>query len=769
MKKIFRTNTILLALLTTFALPAMAAGTAGQLFQDKTATYDYESHIGEITLESFVTGEMVVTQKAMPLDVVLVLDYSGTMDESYKPDKGEATSFTKTLTKTTYTYSDLLSKTISYNGTNYQVHGCKMKGVTMETAWAWIEVDGRRYYLQPQGDIVRATNNDDPTLTSFPKAEIDGRNIQPTNGTSDIIWCDYKTDSGASIGKRIDALRYAVNNFIDGIAKHSSDGGVTDRISMITFSGSGNSTSWPTFKKPGETTSTSANDYVDPTKVSFLRQYTAKSKNNVVQPFTSVGNQHDINVLKHALNIYDYSGSTATNKGLELAKLMMTNYARTSEDVMKVVIVFTDGKPEQEGGHTWYDDKSVVGSPMWTAKAAIEVAKTIKGLSADHSNYFVYTIYCNKKALGSSSDDKKVMTYMNYMSSNYPDASDMSTTGSGTPLPASDQKYFKQATDNLETVFGQVTQEIQTDAGTQYGAETLVRDFVNSNYFKLPDGAEISDIHVYKQACTAVSGTTYSFGALTPLTVKPKGVTLGSNEVNAIITTGATPNDPDLVEVYGFDYAANWCGIDITTSKARGAKLVIKFPFVFKGGHEVSGALETNTKDSGIYPVKRDSEGNPMKDADGKPIPEDSTAGKFTSPTILFNTLTISRENLDPGETAIYEVFDTAFICRVALGGERGKSMVSKTIYGLPGNAGTQFTARETNWNWAYHTDGGSSLPSKTCTVTLNDKVPVPMKMEFTGPHIADKSATNVDDPVNLHNHGESFVVNKLTIPSSSH
>ena len=53
-----------------------------------------------------------------------------------------------------------------------------------------------------------------------------------------------------------------------------------------------------------------------------------------------------------------------------------------------------------------------------------------------------------------------------------------------------------------------------------------------------------------------------------------------------------------------------------------------------------------------------------------------------------------------------------------------------------------------------------------TTTVIEDDKEiikPDPLEFEFSGPHRTNKS--DPDDPVNYHNHGESFVVNKLILP----
>lgn len=330
-----------------------------------------------------------------------------------------------------------------------------------------------------------------------------------------------------------------------------------------------------------------------------------------------------------------------------------------------------------------------------------------------------------------------------------------------------DDKYYTDAEDSeekLKKAFENIAEDIQVEVDEKYDLNTTMKDFVNNNYFQYPENANEGDIKVYQQNCTGFSQGTG--GAPDVYSFESEMVDI-TGDVNVVLTRAKSETDRDLVEVYGFNYSANWCGIDITTDQPHGARLVVKFPFIFKGGQEVSGALQTNTEESGIYPVQKDPEtGEPKIDPTGKPIPEENTETKFDPPVIYFNTLTITRKNLEPGETAIYEVTrDGSFICRIALGGEAGKetSGVSKTIYGLPGDEGVKFKVSETNWNWAYHEDG-STLPSAEKTVEISAGQPIPLMYEFSGAHL---NMTD-DHPAERHNHGESFKVNKMKVSTST-
>ena len=481
---------------------------------------------------------------------------------------------------------------------------------------------------------------------------------------------------------------------------------------------------------------------------------------------------------------------TYTDKGLSNAYDLLKDVDPKKRK--QFVMLFTDGLPGNNQG-----DPSV-------ARRAAQNAYEIKKHGAEIFSILLWAdtsrlpsvAYINNDSSSSSSwgTNVSVERFLQNVSSLYPlfyeyyyssgfyyhyyesysDPKYKSTSDYGkVPKADTDVEYYKWTRDasELEGIFEGIITHIVSGA-SKLEAHTTMKDFVNNNFFQYPDNADEGNITIKKQQCTNYDKTTkvFTFGPDMELTPAEKA----NVKIELTRADKSNPNSRDLIEVYGYDYAANWCGMDesVTPAVPHGYKLVIKFPFIFKGGEEVSGALKTNTEDSGIYPVQTDEEGHPKTDPSGKPIPEDKPTKEYIPPTILFNTLTITRTNLDEGETAIYKVErNGVFVCNVALGGVKGKETegVSKTIYGLPGDAGQMFRVTETNWNWAYHT--GGVLPYKekevtTTTVIEDDKEiikPDPLEFEFSGPHRTNKS--DPDDPVNYHNHGESFVVNKLILP----
>ena len=799
-KNILKYFVVALNLLLSAAIPAMAQSTEETdetLKQKKSATYDYETHIGEITLTSFVPGEMKEVQEGKAIDAIIVMDFSGSMAEegSYKSsntftrtviDKiydanntyykngtkyntlasisnNAGTSSSKTVDTQIFSNDSGTPMTVNYKGTSYNLNAYFVHDKDNTSAgpscWLYINVGGKRVFVRPDNSFIEENGTTTIQYWTFPTGT-DGYFITPARGTDRPLYIVMKEETGVKISKRIDALQSAVGKFLDVVAEHARKTGKTDRVSTVLFQATGKQY-YP--KLYGENSGDNPTDYVNSSKRTYLmecptdkkRSGSSLAEDDKIQRKTLIGKrfidmstQDASKLLKFSISNTTAYGNTPINLGVDLSQRLMEKDGRKDDKVARYVIVFTDGEPTTLDGSG--DAYSLVATPA--------VASAYK-LKQDQSTK-VYTVYCNTSTPKTSSN---VYKFLDHLSSNYPKAKTYIDE-----TEKKDTKYFKMATDNLEDIFDEITQEIIVETNEKYDVNTTMKDFVNNNYFQYPDNAGVGDIKVYSQNCTSYKKGTGGAPDLYEFNSELVDIT---SDVNVFLTRAdsAVEGSKDLVEVYGFNYSENWCGMDISSGSPgviHGKQLVIKFPFIFKGGNEVSGALQTNTEESGVYPVQKDPEtGEPQIDPNtGKPIPEEDTDTKFDPPVIYFNTLTITRKNLEPGETAIYEVTrDGSFICRIALGGEDGKetSGVSKTIYGLPGDEGVKFKVSETNWNWAYHEDG-STLPSDEKTVTISSGEPIPLEYEFSGAHL-NKTG---DHPAERHNHGESFEVNRMKAPA---
>ena len=246
--------------------------------------------------------------------------------------------------------------------------------------------------------------------------------------------------------KRIDALKKAVNSFIDGSAKvndQRADVNKQNRIAIVKFAGN------KTDKVGNDQYRQSGFVYNYTQIVSGYKAYTSGNKSE---------GETTVNALKSA-------GCTAADYAMDLTKTLVdqsktdANNNADRKNVKRVVIFFTDGEPNHQSGF----DKSV-------ANSAITSAKTIKA-DAD-----IYTIgifsgadvsITGHSGSGSWSAKEKFNAFMHGLSSNYPDAKTYKELGTrAKDSKGQDAAYYKVATkaDELEKIFTQIEDEIVSSA-----------------------------------------------------------------------------------------------------------------------------------------------------------------------------------------------------------------------------------------------------------------------------------------------------------------
>lgn len=266
--------------------------------------------------------------------------------------------------------------------------------------------------------------------------------------------------------------------------------------------------------------------------------------------------------LKTAVNGLIAAGATAADYGMQHAQTII-NGAK-DDGRQKVVIMFTDGEPNH---NTDFDDT--------VANNAIKASKSIKDDKA-----IVYTIGCFGGQAGSSDVD----TYMNYVSSNYPEATSM-TGGGAKADPANYYKTVSSAAD-LNNIFTDISQTIGGTTVT-LGSTSVLRDVI-SDSFKLPAGADKSSIKAYSVDCLDKnSDGSYSWQDKSAWTaISPENIELTDNN--------------KTINVTGFDYADNWVDqYGVNGSQSHGKKLVVEIPIVPE--QDATGSVKTNDDASGIY------------------------------------------------------------------------------------------------------------------------------------------------------------------------
>lgn len=432
-----------------------------------------------LTLEAYATGSTTTTTSTAPVDIVLVLDVSGSMDDYME------------------TYS------ISTDGIYYYYAG-------------YFSGYQRAYYCSScEGWYTKNHSQYDHGTRLTPKTSANDSGIQ-----------FYVT--------KMETLKSAVNGFIDSVAAKSAD----SQIAIVKFAGDkrdivGNDT----YEKGGYTYNYS----------------------QIVQNLTTV-DETGARSLKTAVNGLIAAGTTLANYGMEHAQTII-NEAKDNGH-QKVVVMFTDGEPN--------GIKKVSGFEKEVANGAIAASKSIKEAGAT-----IYTIGCFGTTPSSDTD-----TYMNYVSSNYPNAASMDNGGTKAN-PANYYKTVSSAAD-LNNIFQDISHTIGGTTVT-LGSTSVLRDVI-SDYFKLPEGADKNSITAYSVDCTAVKDDgTYTWSA------------------NRDDTKYSVTVEGKTINVTDFDYAANWVGKDTTTGKMHtpAKKLVVEIPIVPE--QDATGSVKTNGDASGIY------------------------------------------------------------------------------------------------------------------------------------------------------------------------
>lgn len=474
-----------------------------------------------LTLEAYATGSTTTTTTKKPVDIVLVLDVSGSMDPAVSNNDNDYirdydyTPVYDLNARSTYYYQDA-------NGQYQQAYYCDGK------YWDWW---GTESHHTPGWYSENHQNNRGNCQGET------GTRLTPKTSASDAdtSHTQFYTRTEKSKTAKITALKTAVNAFIDNVAKESPD----SSIAIVKFA--------------GESTDAIGDD----THTEYHNNTSAECNfTQIVKKLTTV-DAAGATELKEAVNKLAAKGPTSADRGMEHAKNIIQS--DPNKDRQKVVVMFTDGAPTHWNG----------GDFDTVANGAIAASKSIKEAGAT-----VYTIGCFGTTPSSDTD-----TYMNYVSSNYPNATSM-TSGGAKADPANYYKTVSSAAD-LNNIFQDISHTIGGTTVT-LGSTSVLRDVI-SDSFTLPEGYKDGDIKAYSVSCTGKNGDTYTWDS--------------THDTEYTATVAA---DKKTINVTGFDYAANWVDQHgVNGSQSHGKKLVVQIPIVPET--KAYGDCDTNGPASGIY------------------------------------------------------------------------------------------------------------------------------------------------------------------------
>ena len=322
----------------------------------------------KVTLEQYVTGT-VTEGKATPIDVVLVLDVSGSMTD---PPHISSITYKETYEVTPGSSWD---RNIYYvkDGDSYKAvkycSDCKAYADTNRHGyWDWFDY------------VLNHTTKYTPKTSA---SDADPNHVQ-----------FYERIVGQPITK-LQALKNAVNSFIDTIAANNSG----SKIAIVKFAGKEtDKIGDDTYKEHG-----------------YTYNYT-----QIIKNLTEVNNTANVSGLKKDVTDLKAGGATSADFGLKKAQTAFGSEA-ASNDRQRVVIMFTDGEPNHDNDF----DSNV-------ANAAISNAKTLKSDSYKAKVYTI-AVYNGALVSDTLPDSSGINRYMHLVSSNYPDATDLETPGEGNP------------------------------------------------------------------------------------------------------------------------------------------------------------------------------------------------------------------------------------------------------------------------------------------------------------------------------------------------
>ena len=411
----------LACVLTLLPGAAMAAGEddGGKMVVDKTATLEDDGTY-TIELSAYATGQTTTEtiKTGKPLDIVLVLDQSGSMADSI----------------TSYSYTARPADDYSYwdcGGNEYYYR----------------DTDGNYYRVQGGGGfgyyyLYYVKNGEQHRL---------GGGWATVNTT---LWSGvlYTRQEISSMSK-LDALKAAVTNFVNSVSANAKEYNVEHRIAMVGFASMGTDNS--AWKNTGL--------FVD----GYLKKY-ANSEWETSSQLSSqdykdalvVVNDVDGDIagsISRAIGNLDAEGATRTSYGLEMAQKVFEN--NKDSERQRVVVLFTDGEPGKSG----YENSE--------ANSALSKAHVLK----NENKATVYSV-----GLYDSDPENNTVSFMNYTSSNYPFAQSMTYPGSKFDdkyyMTASDADELNKIFMNI------VEDSTESSTTVTLDAESVLRDILNDGF-----------------------------------------------------------------------------------------------------------------------------------------------------------------------------------------------------------------------------------------------------------------------------------------------
>lgn len=414
------------------------AASEGKLNLVKTVTKERDNY--KVTLESWATGTVTSSSTPVPMDIILLLDQSGSMNSDFT--SSSSVEYNRLYKRNQKIYEDYRARLYIYNGSGYVK-------VSVEKETILFSKD-KFTYTWSGGSYVSYGERDYPDMTFY---------YQSTNSS--------KTT-------KIAALKSAVRSFIGKVNEEATSKNVEHRVAIVGFA------STKSGKKYKNTELLSTQNEVN---------YANANASNYEDALVSAKTEKKR--LSTAIDCLDANGDTYPEYGFDMAnKIFAQHPIQAGDNRQRVVIMFTDGYPAPAN-----TDNFNVGM----ANNAINNAKRCKD-----NNAKVYTIGIFDGADPSASIENYSQNgwlneavaanrYMHFSSSNYPSA--MALNNGGTK--GEGNFYFAASNaDALNDIFDTISEEISTDT-TELDDSATIIDNIPGN-FAIPEDAKNITLKVAK-------------------------------------------------------------------------------------------------------------------------------------------------------------------------------------------------------------------------------------------------------------------------------
>lgn len=393
------------------------------------------------------------------------------------------------------------------------------------------QVAKERFFYAPSG----VTN-----IYNYFYVDADGKEVAIETSTGDNAKPKetyYSLKTTSEDRTKLQALKDAVTQFSNSVAKKATTTGVDHRIAVVGFA-SGKTWNGQNYNYNNTEVFKGASGY----------RYGSDAQGVYSTAFMDMNDPSDVANVTASIDALDADGGTLTNFGIEMANgIFNANPVLAGEKRNRVVVVFTDGQP----GWSGYDSN--------TADKAITQAATAKNTYGAT----VYTVGIFEGANVNGTDNTN--TFMRNLSS-----------GSGYYLTASDSAA-------LNNIFQQISNNIESGgSSTTLDANAVIRDII-APQFELPANATTESIKLY---------TAESNGSVNSWKTREEfagSVSLGTND-NSVSVSGFSFKD---------NWCGNQT-INGQETFHDGKKLIIEFTVQPKAGFLGGNDVYTNTN-AGIY------------------------------------------------------------------------------------------------------------------------------------------------------------------------